>query len=116
MKLSETALTKQILQHLAWQRNVMVWRQNTGAAKYSYTNKAGITKDRFVEYGFPGISDIIGMCDGRFLAIEVKVGKNDQSLQQKEFERSVKAHGGLFILAYSLEDVVNALRAEGMVE
>lgn len=62
-----------------------------------------------MQFGHPGIADIIGIYKGRFLAIEAKVGKNDQSPAQREFERSVKAAGGIYILAYSLDDVMKGM-------
>ncbi len=109
MKESETALVFQILTYLGWVSKSFVWRQNTGAANYSYIDPYGKVKKRHVKFGFAGISDIIGCYKGRFLAIEVKVGKNKQTLSQKLFAESVILSGGIFILAYSLDDVINGL-------
>lgn len=97
------------MQYLAWDRSVFAWRQNVGAATFEQVNKAGAKKKYFVQFGHPGIADIIGIYKGRFLAIEAKVGKNDQSPAQREFERSVKAAGGIYILAYSLDDVMKGM-------
>ena len=101
MKLSETALLKSIMHYLALRKDVFAWRNNTGAI---------VTDERFIRYGKRGSSDIIGICaNGRFLAIEAKVGKGRQSPEQMEFERLVRASGGLYVLAYSIDDVKRGL-------
>lgn len=59
----------------------------------------------------PGIPDIIACVNGCFVGIEVKnVGKlKNQSEQQKIHEKLIKASGGIFILADSLEVVKDEL-------
>lgn len=53
-----------------------------------------------------GVADIIGVLpNGQFLAIEVKNAKGRQSLEQKIFEKNVKANHGIYILARSIDDV-----------
>ncbi len=111
-RLSETGLVKQILQYLGWKKNVFVWRQNTGGANYSYTNKAGKTKSYHVNFGFPGMADVIGLYKGRFLAIEAKVGKNKQQPPQKAFQDTIERYGGIYILAYELKDVADYFEEE----
>jgi len=54
----------------------------------------------------PGMADIVGMLPGgRFLAIEVKSEEGVVSKEQREWLNRVHAHGGLVILACSVEDV-----------
>lgn len=66
---------------------------------------------RRVQAGIDGQGDIQGIQGpmGRFISIEVKAGKDRQSIVQAGFQAFVQAHGGLYILARSLEDVVKAL-------
>ena len=52
-----------------------------------------------------GIPDIICCYKGLFLGIETKVGKNKQSKLQVIHEKEIISAGGIYILAYSLEDV-----------
>lgn len=110
--MSETALVRQILQYLGWRRDVFCWRQNTGGANYTYTNKAGKTKTQYVKYGFAGMADIIGMYNGRFLAIEAKFGKGEQKPPQQAFQHTVERFGGMYVIARSLQDVQDALGCE----
>lgn len=71
----------------------------------------GIRKENgsYIPSQSKGMSDIIGILPGgRFLAIEVKKPKGILSPAQKEFLDSVKAEGGLAIVAYSLDNIIEA--------
>ena len=46
-----------------------------------------------------GISDLISSVWGRFVSIEVKVNKDVQSDQQKEFERQIENARGYYVIA-----------------
>jgi hypothetical protein len=82
-----------------WAHGCYVWRQNTGAYKPEGTN-------RYIRYGTPGCADIIGLnSHGRFLAIECKAGKNTLSEQQEIFGERITEHNGIYIVAYSVEDL-----------
>ena len=58
-----------------------------------------------------GVSDILA-CQpktGHFIAIECKVGRNQATPEQLEFLAEVEKCGGIAILAYQLEDVMEVL-------
>jgi len=68
-----------------------------------------------------GVADILG-CTGRklwfkgilyesgtALAIEVKIGRDKQSLTQKDFESHYRKRGGIYIIAHKLEDVTGVI-------
>lgn len=52
-----------------------------------------------------GISDILGLYRGQFVAIEVKADGNKMTPLQARFQDIIKRSGGIAICAYSLEDV-----------
>ena len=56
-----------------------------------------------------GISDIIGFQreTGRFLAVEIKNGKDKLSAEQKVFLEDVKNGGGIAMVIYNMTDVEN---------
>lgn len=111
--MSEQSLVNQIIAYLKITGNY-VWRQNTGAMTKKYTDKLGRRKTSFIQFGHKGISDILGVTkDGRFLAVECKVGSNKPTQFQADFLEEVKSHGGIAILAYSLDDVQNQLEVNG---
>ncbi len=61
-----------------------------------------------------GISDIIGILNGRYLAIEVKRAGKIPSDKQQVFLNRVNAEGGIGLIARSVEDVMVQLRAYGV--
>lgn len=94
---------------LAWGAHprLRLWRQNTGAATLN---------GRLVRFGTPGAADIQGILRpaGRFLAIETKAPGKKQSEEQVKWQRMVEDHGGLYVLAHTLETVDEALAREGI--
>jgi len=57
----------------------------------------------------PGIPDIVAIQDGIYVGIEVKAPNGKQSWHQKAFEESITQAGGRYILAYSVEDVIQGM-------
>jgi Holliday junction resolvase len=53
----------------------------------------------------PGVPDIVGICRGRFVGIEVKTAKGKLSEHQEQFRDAIVREGGLYILARSTDDV-----------
>ena len=77
-----------------------VWRNNTG----SYTPEGS---NRFIRYGKVGSADIIGvMKGGKFIAVECKSGKNQQTEPQKLFQKYIEEKGGIYILAHSVDELL----------
>ncbi len=100
--MKESDIQRQILEYLRYDRRVaLYWRQNTGAARYE---KDG--KERFIRFGTPGISDILGVLHGgRFFAIEVKMPKRKLTEIQANFINNVRLAGGVAFVATCVEDV-----------
>lgn len=98
---SANAITESILSYLRMCQ-VEAWRQNN-AAIYDPTLK----KYRSFQ-GRKGVSDIIGICkvSGKFIAVEVKAGKDRISREQEDFLKMIKDAGGFAIEARSLDDVI----------
>lgn len=90
-------------------KQITAWRNNT-IGIYDERRKAYRTNA-----GRNGVADIIGcLPGGRFLAIECKAGKGRLSPAQVEFQRDIIRAGGLHIVAYRVEDVIEVLEAEGI--
>ena len=96
------ALTQAILSYLSFS-GVYAWRNNSNGV-YDPVKKiyrANTTKK--------GVGDILGVLpDGRHLEVEVKT-TDRQSEAQKQHEAMVKKMGGVYILAHSVDDVVEVL-------
>jgi len=84
----------------------MAWGNNTGVLRDK--------TDRPVRFGLPGSSDIIAIIKGRFVGIEAKVGADRQRKNQCNFATAVRKAGGIYILARSVDDVLNTLKLEGL--
>lgn len=98
-KMTESALVSATIKWL-WAHGIKARRQNSGAFKPEGSK-------HFVRFGKKGAGDIIAVLppSGRYLEVECKVGKNKQSPEQIEHQRQIEADGGLYILAYSLDDL-----------
>ena len=102
-KRSERAILAEILLTIGSRPDLRVWRNNTGQMP---------TPDgRVIRFGLPGSADILGILKphGRFLAIECKTEIGRQSEHQKAFQAMIESHGGLYILARSVNDVLTRL-------
>lgn len=98
----ESDLVQQILLAFGSLPTLRIWRVNTGAVK---------TADRFIRYGIPGMADISGILapSGRRIEIECKAATGRQSEAQRNWQAMIEKHGGLYILARSVDDVARAL-------
>ena len=100
LELKEKEIQKQILEWLEW-KSIFHYRNNTGAMTGKHKGKTW-----FLRFGAVGSPDIIAVHKGKYIGIEVK-GKNGvQSEKQKEFQERLEQAGGIYILAYCLEDVI----------
>ncbi len=103
VKSNEAALVKAVLGYLKL-RGIFAWRCNSGMLRGAGGGP--------VRFGIPGMSDVLGILPGgKFLAIECKVGKNKPTKAQQAFLELVKGYGGVAFVAYSLDDVIEAIGA-----
>ncbi len=89
-----------------------LWRSNTGAVKI---------KDSFVRFGLPGQPDIQGIIKseplrGRFFGIELKIKGRKQRPDQLRWQALCESCGGIYVLAYQVDDVWKAFAAAGILE
>lgn len=60
---------------------------------------------------YPGVADMYAVKDGYSVWIEVKTENGKQSIAQKEFQYQIESHGGRYILARSIDDVIHIRKA-----
>jgi len=103
--MNEKQIQNDILSKFGTRSDMRLWRANAGVAKY---------KDRVVKFGVAGQADLTGILpDGRRLEIEVKGPKGKQSKEQIAYQAMITRFGGLYILAYAVQDVTDALERHG---
>ncbi len=98
IKILEKEVQKGILDYLIMKK-VFHYRNNTGV---SFTREGGMYR-----YGAIGSPDIICVINGQYVGIECKSSFGKQSDGQIEFQKKLEKEGGKYILAYSIDDVIN---------
>jgi hypothetical protein len=108
-KMTETQLVRLCINYLLTKGHY-VWRNNSGGVRSKYTSLVtGQVTERFWRAGVKGSSDILGIAkDGRFIAVECKVGKNDTTDLQDLFLHEILRRGGIGIVAYDIDDLQRA--------
>lgn len=105
----ESALVNAMMRWLYYQSDFFDWRANSGAFKLDNGN--------WFRSNIKGCSDILS-CMGPYgilVAIEAKIHPNKQNDDQKAFQASIEGKGGVYLLSYSLEELmaqVEALREQ----
>lgn len=106
----ENAVKKHVLQYLAYQREWFGFSVYNGA---TYDPKAGCFRAKTGIGQRKGVSDLIGMWNGQFMAVEIKTPTGVVSEHQKLFIDDVIRHGGLAVVIRSVDEMatwVEALR------
>lgn len=96
------------------QNEIMGWLKQKEIFRFQINNSVSFDrlqgryrkKNRWFVYG---VSDIVGIYRGKFVAIEVKTEKGRLSSYQKIFLQDVKNNGGIAIVARSIGDIEKAL-------
>ena len=101
--ISEKSIEVSILEWLKL-KGIFAWKVENGGV---YNQKRGV--HIFSRTRTPGVADIIGIYNGKALAIEVKSEKGRLSDQQKDFLNRFELEGGIVIVARSIEDVSSGL-------
>lgn len=104
--MTEAQIQRDILATFGSRPDLRIWRANVLVAR---------TQDgRVVRAGMPGQADLSGlrMPTGQRIEIEVKAQRGRQTEEQKRWQAMIEAHGGLYVLARSVEDVRRALGCE----
>lgn len=105
----EAEILRETLLALSALPGVVVWRQNSGL----YYTPDGRGGWRRVRAAIPGAADITGMLPGgRRLEVECKTASGRQSEDQRVFQAVVERAGGLYVLARSAAEAVDAVRGE----
>jgi hypothetical protein len=101
--MTETDLMRRILIAICALPGALFTRRNVGVFR---------TLDgRKIAVGLPGQADITGIYRGRAVEIEVKTPLGRLSNHQKAWRMAVERAGGVFVLARTPADALNALAA-----
>jgi len=109
----EQDIKNAILAWLFMQKNCYVW-PNDSTGIFDPVKK--IYRKKHSKYHRIGISDILGIWNGRPLAIEVKRPKGVVSPEQRVFLNEFNKHGGIGFIARSVDDVIEHLKSSWMIQ
>lgn len=110
--IKEKDIEKLILDYLQLIPQARFWKNNT-IGIYDPTTKKMRTLNG--KHHAKGSADILGVIQGRFVAIEVKRPKGKVSQDQELFLQSIVDAGGIAFIAYSLGDVTINLQKFGVI-
>jgi hypothetical protein len=95
----EDNLTMAVLQLIALKyRQVFVWHTPNEGRRSAF--------ERFKAKALgivSGVSDLILVCNGKLLALELKIGNNKMTLNQKNFQDAILKNGFWVSVAYNVE-------------
>lgn len=99
----EREIQNEIVRVFGTRADMRLWRANAGRAVFD---------GRVVAFGVPGQADLTGILPGGVrLEIEVKGPRGRQSREQADYQRMIERFGGVYVLARSVDDVWDAIRA-----
>jgi hypothetical protein len=103
IKITEKKLESQILDWLNFQPKTFAFKVNTVGI---FDREKNVFRKNLNPHVHRGTSDIIGVTDGRFFAIEVKLKGRKLNEFQTTFLVNVKRKGGVSLVAHSLDEVI----------
>jgi len=102
-KVSENDVVSGICNYLSY-RPWYFWRQNN-IGTYDRKNE---TYRSLPKFSVRGVPDILVLAFNTIVFVECKTDTGKQSEAQKEFQAEVESRGYTYILARSVDDVINA--------
>lgn len=103
MAVTHTNLIKLSLIALSQNNLATAWQNDTGVGR-------SMTGDRVIKFGLKGSSDIIGITrSGKFLAVEIKVGKDNLRPEQLVFKDVVEKNNGKYFLIRNEDEINNMI-------
>lgn len=94
--MSERQIQSSVRIALGLEDRVVLFRNNCGAFNDG---------NRLITFGLgKGSSDLVGICDGRFFALEIKMPGKKPTAEQLRWMGLVRRHGGFACVVTSVED------------
>lgn len=107
-RISEKEIETSILAYLEHLPGCYAWKNQSVGVYDPVQKKFRKSKSK---YSINGVSDILGIYNERFLAIEVKSPTNKKrNIQQDTFINCINAMGGIAFYATSIDEVKNKLQ------
>lgn len=99
-------------------RSIRLYLSEIGALSI-HVPTPGLVFDRNgkqIKLGKKGVLDIAACLNGRFIAIDAKIGRDKLKPDQVNYANAVTRSGGIAFAAWSVDDVIQRLEYEGLVQ
>ena len=104
------------------ENNILGWLTHVPSSKFWKNSSIGlwdntkkVYRKSFNRHALNGVSDILGIKDGQFIAIEVKSKTGRPTESQKQFLEEITKLGGLAFIARSIDDVEVKFKEAGIL-
>lgn len=110
-KASEKVIETAILIYLNYLSGCFAWKNNSTGV---FDPVRGVYRKSKNKFAINGVSDILGIYNGRLLALEVKRSESDKpTKEQQDFIDRVIKLGGIAGVVRSIDDVKELLKRDG---
>jgi hypothetical protein len=110
-KKPESIIEEQILWGL-YKSKLFAWKNPTTGY---FDTRLKVFRKHSNPFAINGVSDILAIQNGRFIAVEVKSEKGKPTADQIKFIEKINSNGGIAIIARSWEDAKKQLLEAGIV-
>lgn len=96
---------------------IIDWLRYNGWQAERISNTGRIVRNHWIPgTGTNGTADISATIKGRSIKIEVKIGRDKQSIDQVEYQKSIERAGGIYLIASDFDGFLHWYRAFVAVE
>jgi penicillin-binding protein-related factor A (putative recombinase) len=108
---SEKSIETAILTYLNFLPKCFAWKNNSVGV---YDSSRSVYRKAKSKFNISGVSDILGIYHGRFLAIEVKRGSGGRvSREQHDYIERIKTLGGIAGVCTSVDEARELIKTSG---
>jgi len=108
--LTKAILTYCHLHGIFCQRTGNEGRFREGETVVDVIGRTRIMKGKFIPGTNNGVSDLTAVIGGRYVGIEIKIGNDRQSDNQKRFESKLIASGGVYLIVRNWDDFISRIK------
>lgn len=108
--------TTAILAYLKFKGVKLAYRQSTegryrqGEQWVDAIGRMRVMKGRFIPAAKKGLGDVTAVIKGKYVSIEVKIGKDIQRDDQKKFEADLTDAGGAYMIVRDWSDFITKIK------
>jgi len=107
--LTKAILTYCHLHGIFCQRTGNEGRFREGETVVDVIGRTRIMKGTWIPGNNNGVADLTAVINGKYVGIEIKIGRDRQSDAQKKFEQQLVGSGGIYMIVHTWPDFIQAM-------